>query len=104
MSDEAPDDPEDGTGRQFERTALAHWRTVLAAAVVGLLIIRQSDAGGERVAATVGALAGLLGIALAGIARQEELRHQSVAGAHRVVAGIVAGLAVMQAAALVVVL
>jgi hypothetical protein len=95
---------EQDRGLQFERTTLAYWRTALAAAVAGLLIVRQTTGGLERVIGTlgaVGAVAVIIGIAFA---RQEALGRRSAHLRHRMTGGIVAALLVMQVIALALVL
>ena len=103
MSGTDPGVPDEDGGRQFERTALAHLRTMLAAALVGLLIVRESGEGVERVVAITGAVVGVLGAVAAGFARHEALHRRSVAGGQAVVA-IVAAVGLLQVVALVVVL
>jgi Domain of unknown function (DUF202) len=71
---------EDG-GRQFERTELAWWRTLLATVAVALLILRQTDPGLERVLAVVAVgLAAVAALCL-GTARMGVLERRSVAAA-----------------------
>jgi hypothetical protein len=95
-------EPLDG-GTQYERTGLAHWRTMLATIVAGLLIIRQSDPGAERVIALVGGLGALLTIGGVGLRRQAALqRGESTVRSGSFVA-IVVALVVLQVVALVVV-
>lgn len=100
MSDRGPGDG----GLQYERTALAHWRTMLAAAVVGLLIVRQSEQGAERVIATIGVAGALLVLGAAGFRRQSALHRGEAPARHRTMAGVLTALVVLQAIGLVVVL
>ena len=95
---------EQDRGLQFERTALAYWRTALAASVAGLLIVRQTTGGLERVLGTVGAVAAVAVIIGIAFLRQEALAHRSAHLRHRMTGGIVAALLVMQAIALALVL
>lgn len=104
MSDDpVSDDPVEGASHQFERTAMAHWRTTFAAAVVALLIVRQSDDGVERVAAVVGALGGLLTIAAIGFVRHAALHRADARVRPFAIAGIAAALVVMEVVAVIVV-
>ena len=91
-------------GLQAERTVLAHWRTGLAAVVVALLILRQASAGAERavVAAATGAALALLAVAVS--RRQRRLVEGRTAASVPTVVGIAVAVAVLQLAALVVVL
>jgi hypothetical protein len=61
-------------GLQPERTALAHARTVLALVVVAMLVVRQADAGGERVVVAVLAGAAVVIATTSSLVRQRELR------------------------------
>jgi uncharacterized membrane protein YidH (DUF202 family) len=89
-------EPDEDGGLQFERTALAYWRTALAAALAGLLIVRQTSGGLERVVGTVGAVAGVSVIIGIGFARQEALARRSAHLRHRMTGGIVAALVLLQ--------
>jgi hypothetical protein len=95
---------EEDRGLQFERTALAYWRTALAACVAGLLIVRQTHGGGERVAGTIGAVAAVIVIVGIGFLRQEALARRSPHLRHRMTGGIVAALLLMQVIAFALVL
>jgi uncharacterized membrane protein YidH (DUF202 family) len=57
-----PTDFDDTRGLQYERTALAWVRTALATVAVGLFMLRQTDAGGERWLVGAGIATGLLGV------------------------------------------
>ena len=61
-------------GLQPERTVLAHARTVLALVVVAMLVVRQADGGGERVAVAVLAAAAVVLATATSLVRQRELR------------------------------
>ena len=99
-----PDRAEESGGLQYERTALAHWRTMLAAAAVGLLIVRQSEQGAERVIATLGVATALFVLGAIGFLRQAALHHGRAPARHRTMAGVLAALVVLQVTGLVVVL
>ncbi len=96
--------PEPDGGLQYERTAMAHWRTMLAAAIAGLLIVRQSDPGAERAIAVIGVAAALLMLGTVGFRRQAALHRAEAPARHREMAGVVIGLLVMQTIAVFVVL
>ena len=95
-------EPPQDRGLQFERTALAYWRTSLASTVAGLLIVRQTHRG-DRVVGTVAAVAATLVIIGIAFVRQETLARRSAHLRHRMTAGIVAALLVMQVVAVVLV-
>ena len=90
-------------GLQYERTALAHRRTMLATIVAGLLIIRQSDPGADRVIALIGALGALLTVGGVGFRRQAALQRGQAAVRSGSIAAIVVALVTLQVVALVVV-
>ncbi|MET0460683.1 MAG: DUF202 domain-containing protein [Ilumatobacteraceae bacterium] len=89
---------------QYERTSLAHVRTMLATIVVGLLIVRQSDPGADRVIALVGALGALVAIGVVGFRRQAALqRGDTTALRPAAVAAIAVALLTLQLVAVVIV-
>jgi hypothetical protein len=72
----APIEFEDAQGRQYERTALAWQRTALAAVVVGLFMVRETDAGAERWLAGAGIAVGLIVVLAAMHRRTTVLRER----------------------------
>jgi hypothetical protein len=78
MSESGRTEEDEAGGRQHERTSLAWLRTVLAAAAVGLFMVRQADPGVERrLIAAAGATA-LIGILAALRERTAVLAERSV--------------------------
>jgi len=103
VTDAAPGrEPLDG-GLQYERTALAHWRTTLATIVCGMLIIRQADGGADRVVAWAGALGALVTVGGVGFRRRVALRRGDAEVHTASIAAIVLALLTLQVVALVVV-
>lgn len=92
------------SGLQFERTALGHWRTTLAALVSGLLALRNTDRGTERVAAITAIAVALTVFAALSYRRQVALRHGVAAARHRTFIAMVACLFVLQLVAVLSVL
>ena len=86
--------PTDG-GLQPERTALAHARTVLALVAVAMLVVRQADGGGERVAVAVLAGAAIVLATTSSLVRQRELRTTRTGHVSLIVAGALAGAVAM---------
>jgi len=98
------DSAEEGRGLQAERTVLAHWRTDLAAVVVAMLVVRQATPGTERLVVLVLAVGSVAIVTAAGLLRQRRLLAGGADAAPWTVATIAAAVAVLQAAALAVVL
>jgi len=95
-------EPLDG-GLQYERTALAHWRTTLATVVCGMLIIRQADGGADRVVAWAGSLGALVTIGSVGFRRRVALQRGQAEVRTASIAAIVVALVTLQVVAIVVV-
>jgi len=95
-------EPLDG-GLQYERTALAHWRTTLATVVCGMLIIRQADGGAERVVAWAGTIGALVTVASVGFRRRVALQRGHAEVRTASIAAIMLALVTLQVVALVVV-
>ena len=93
-------------GLQPERTALAHARTVLALVVVAMLVVRQADAGSERVVVAVLAGVAVVIATTSSLVRQRELRAtRSGHASPLVLVGALAGaVAILQGLAVLVVL
>jgi hypothetical protein len=93
-------------GLQPERTALAHARTVLALVAVAMLVVRQADGGGERIAVAVLAGAAIVLATTSSLVRQRELRTTRTGHASSLlVLGALAGaVAMLQVLAVFVVL
>ena len=93
-------------GLQPERTALAHVRTVLALVAVAMLVVRQADGGGERVAVAALAGAAIVMATTSSLVRQRELRTKRTGhGPSVIVLGaLTAAVAILELLAVLVVL
>jgi hypothetical protein len=92
------------TGRQAERTALAHWRTELAIAAVAGLIVRQADPGYERVLTVTVSLVAVTAAVAAGWWRYHVLVRRDEGVSRRALGITLTAVLALQVVGLVVIL